>query len=83
MRENMIEAIVSQVHTKEGFVSASLRYQVGDVLKGTHITFSIKDWSEKDPPCKGQVVKFSEINLFEKGWRASKVQPIKIQRNIE
>jgi hypothetical protein len=74
-----VRGVVTSVHEgEEGFVSTSLHDTVGDIPEGTHITFSLKDWSGNNLPRKGQMVSLEQITLFEKGWRALCARPISI-----
>lgn len=75
-----VRGVVTAVHVgEEGFASTSLHDAVDNIPKGTHITFSLRDWRDGgNLPRKGQVVSLEKITLFEKGWRALCARPISI-----
>lgn len=47
--------------------------------KGTVITCSLKYWTGKMIPQKGQMARLRNIQLFAKGWRAFEAEPISLE----
>jgi hypothetical protein len=49
----------------------------GDVLTDeTSITFLLGEWKGAEEPRRGQIVTLENVQLFERGWRASRARPI-------
>lgn len=75
-----LRGVVTAVHEgNRGFASTFLEDAVGRIPEGTHITFSLVDWQSDVLPRKGQLVTLERVTLFEKGWRALRARPIRIE----
>lgn len=67
-----MRAAVAGVFLDKGYAVTYPIEEMPPVNTGTPITFSLSDWKEDSPPQKGQVVILEKVQLFVRGWRASK-----------
>jgi hypothetical protein len=74
-----IRAVVSDIAGPKArqYVVAYPREFAGDNLTDeTSITFPLTEWKGAEPPRSGQMVTLENVQLFERGWRASRARPI-------
>lgn len=76
---NPLHAVVGSIEQgRRGlYVVAYPRHYDGtDLTEETSITFPLKKWTGDENPRKGQMVRLDTVQLFERGWRASRGHPI-------
>ena len=83
--EQAIEAVVSDVlgKGKKRFAVARPRTQHPGMKEGDTITFSMTAWKGNHVPVHGQVVMLHDIEQFERGWRARKAEPVRLNQMTE
>jgi ASC-1-like (ASCH) protein len=77
MGKDEIEAVVDSVlgRGRKRFVVTYPKRQIKGLKKGDSITFSMAVWEGSKQPLRGQVVILSDVQEFEKGWRARSARP--------
>lgn len=78
-----VMAVVCDIRGPTGKQFVVTRTQSGMPPYGrATITFSLAAWSDTHPPIESQQVILSNVQLFEKGWRARSARPVPFHDSI-
>lgn len=81
-----VKAVILRIENIKGGVTRFAVTRPADTAlfqEGSTVTFTLSAWDGKHEPLKGQVVMLSDIEKFERGWRARKAVPITLASNKE